>query len=233
MLLLTSMSMLPDYGTCMAVLSNPSKGRSHVSKIEGVHLFFLSLQTSDYSGRRRREERNGAPSPADYGDWGASLRRKLPQRGLERSPSRERFWGVSCAILCDFMHILVPLTAAWKWEVPTSLYWLVGLISPFKFFEVSGTPTWIFLGCLDTHDTHSGCAIVEHKNDMKESRNLHNSTHMRPLDRLQRTYLKVWKIITEHNKHQRMKPEILNHKIIRLRKTTGTENTRVYTKCRK
>jgi len=56
---------------------------------------------------------------------GLAERRKLPQRGLEWSPNRKRFWRVSCAIVCDFAHLSVHLTAAWKWEISTSLYWLV------------------------------------------------------------------------------------------------------------
>jgi len=67
-------------------------------------------------------------------EWGGSVplsppqpargleRRKLPQRGLGQSPSRKRFWGMSCAILRDFKRLLLHLTAAWKWEIPTSLY---------------------------------------------------------------------------------------------------------------
>jgi len=47
--------------------------------------------------RRCRERECGglSSSPADYILW-SEERRKLPQRGLERSASRKRFWGVSC-----------------------------------------------------------------------------------------------------------------------------------------
>jgi len=47
----------------------------------------------------------------------------------------------SCAILCNFTHLLVHLTAAWKWQICTSLYWLEGLISTFYFFS---TFPWLF-----------------------------------------------------------------------------------------
>jgi len=44
--------------------------------------------------------------------------------------------------LCDFRHLLVYLTAAWKWEIPTSPYWLdVNVMFPFNFSGVSDTPT--------------------------------------------------------------------------------------------
>jgi len=128
------------------------EGRSHVSKIVGVHLSFQTPQTSNYSGQRRMgEEWEGCPPPRPTRESGG--RRQLSQRGLERSRSRKRFWGVSCAILCDFTHLLLHLTAAWKRQISTPLYWLVGLIFPFNFLGLSDTPNLNFLGCPDTHDT--------------------------------------------------------------------------------
>jgi len=62
-------------------------------------------------------------------------------KGVEGRGMGRRVW---CAILCDFTHPLVHLTAAWKWEIPTFLYWLVGLMFPFNFFGVSDTLTWVF-----------------------------------------------------------------------------------------
>jgi len=89
---------------------------------------------------------------------GLGERRKLPRRGLGQSPSRKRFGGISCTILCDFTHLLVHLTVAWKWEIPTSLYWLVGLVFRISLFCRCRTPQLEFLGCTDTNDTHSCCA---------------------------------------------------------------------------
>jgi len=69
----------------------------------------VQLQPSTAS---RGEEWGGGvhpPQPAR----GPGQRNKLTQQGqLVQSPSRKRFWGVSCAVLCDFTHILVHLTAA-------------------------------------------------------------------------------------------------------------------------
>ena len=51
-------------GRAVAPLVCTVQGRSHVSKIEGVHLFFQTPQTSNYSGQRRRGERGmGGLSP--------------------------------------------------------------------------------------------------------------------------------------------------------------------------
>jgi len=46
--------------------------RSHVSKIVDVHLSFMALQMSNYSGQRHRGEKNGEgmfPIPVDNGIW--------------------------------------------------------------------------------------------------------------------------------------------------------------------
>ena len=105
----------------------------------GVHFSFPFLQTSNYSGQRRRRERRagegeGVTPPQPFGSLG-ECHRKLPQQGMGRNPSRKRFWGISCAILCDFMQHLVHLTAAWKWEIPKSLYWLVGASHRYNFYR--------------------------------------------------------------------------------------------------
>ena len=107
----------------------------------GVHLSFLSYKRSTTAVIRRRGKRNleGVyPSPANWGIWGS----------VASSPSwvwgrakRKRFWRVSCAILRDFTYILVHLTAVWKWEIPTSLYRLVGVMFPFNYLGVLDTPT--------------------------------------------------------------------------------------------
>ena len=125
----------------------------HVSKIGGVHLSFLSLQTSNYSTQRRRGDKNDGRLKR-LGSVVISSR-----NGVWGRPSRKRFWSLSCAILCDFTHPVVHLTAAWEWEIRgflfTPLYWLVGLIFPFNFLGCR-TTTWIFWGVRP--DTHSGCA---------------------------------------------------------------------------
>ena len=65
------------------------------------HLSFQTPETSNYNGQRCRGRGMGgvSPSPADQGVWG---RRELSERGLGRSPSRKRFWGVSYAICVRF-----------------------------------------------------------------------------------------------------------------------------------
>jgi len=69
--------------------------------------------------------------------------RKLSQWDLGRRPSRKWFWGFSCAIFA-ISCILVHLKDVCKWEILTSLYWLVSLMFSFNFFGLSDTPTWIF-----------------------------------------------------------------------------------------
>jgi len=74
---------------------------------------------------------------------------------------------VFCAILCDFTHLLVLLAADWKWEIPTSFYWLLGLTFPLTFLGVLN-----FGGVrMPTTPTHSGCATAlaaVHRTSMKQ-----------------------------------------------------------------
>jgi len=54
------------------------QGHTHISTIGGVHFSFLSLQTSNYSGQRRRWESNGegVSSPLGRGcppPWGGGV----------------------------------------------------------------------------------------------------------------------------------------------------------------
>ena len=109
------------------------QGRSNISKIGSVHLSFQPHKRP-YNGQRRRGRgmAGGVPPQPTRESEG---RRELSQRG------RKRFWGVSCAILCDFTHLLMHLTAARKREISTPLYWLVGLIFPCNIFGVSDTST--------------------------------------------------------------------------------------------
>jgi len=67
-------------------------------------------------------------SSGEEWEWGVPSQPIGSLRERRKLPSG--IWGVSSAILCDFTHLLVHLTAAWKWEIPTSRYWLVGLIFP-------------------------------------------------------------------------------------------------------
>ena len=62
------------------------QGPSHDSKIVGVHLSFLFLQTSNYSGQRYRGERNGEGRPllSRLGSLGEH-RKLLPVPCLETS----------------------------------------------------------------------------------------------------------------------------------------------------
>jgi len=63
----------------------------HVSKNRVVHLFFLSPQTSNYSGRGVEARGMGTGCSLPSRLRSAERRIKLPQRGLERSCSRRRF----------------------------------------------------------------------------------------------------------------------------------------------
>jgi len=76
--------------------------------------FFLS----NYSGHRRREEMNaqgrcphteGCPPPQPTRGLGSVV---SSQAGSGAEPRRQTISGVSCAILCDFTHLLRHLTAA-------------------------------------------------------------------------------------------------------------------------
>ena len=130
-----------EYGNLHGYVLVTKGAAMHVSKIVGVHLSFLSLQTFNYSSQKasREEKLGGCPPPQPTrGSGGAS-------QAPGRSPSRERFWGIWCTILRDFTHLLVHLTAVWKWEIPTSLYWLVdlGMMFPFNFLGCRTSPTSI------------------------------------------------------------------------------------------
>jgi len=78
-----------------------------------------------------------------------------------RSPATNDFGAFYVQFLCDFMHLsvhLFHLAAAWNWVIPTSLYWLVGLMFAFNFLGPGiGHPTWIF--GVPWHPRHPhGCA---------------------------------------------------------------------------
>jgi len=53
------------------------------------------------------------PSPAVYGIWESVLIKVGPPAGSGVEPQPQMISG-ACAILCDFTHLLVHLTAAWK-----------------------------------------------------------------------------------------------------------------------
>jgi len=44
-----------------------------------------------------------------------------------------------------------------KWEIPTSVYWLIGLVFPFNIFGGVGHPNLKFWGCPDTHHWLGQC----------------------------------------------------------------------------
>jgi len=137
-----SLTLTLTSGVLMNILIPLLQGHSHVSKIGVVHLSFRP--PTGVKGVEGRAMVRGCPIRNGLRGLG-SVARAPPWWGLGRSPSCKRFGGISCAILCDFTHLLVHITAAWKQEIPTSLYWL-GVMFPFNFFRVSDTLTWIFWG---------------------------------------------------------------------------------------
>jgi len=141
-----------------AVHSPHSKGTATFQKL-GVSVFLCFPYKRPTTAVKGRGMGRGVPlSSRLRGLW---EHRELPRRGLGQSPSRKWFWGFSCVILYDFTHVLAHLTAALKWEIPTSLYWLVGLIFPFNFLgyrSCQTPPTWIF--GVSGQCTHSGWATT-------------------------------------------------------------------------
>ena len=120
----------------------------------GCPSFFQTLQMFNYSSQKasREEKLGGCPPPQPTrGSGGAS-------RCLGQSSSHKRFLGISYTILQDFTHLLVHLTAVWKWEIPTSLYWLVGVMFPFNFVRHPNFNFWV------CPDTHSGAVYSIHNN---------------------------------------------------------------------
>jgi len=134
-----------------------TQGRSHVSKIGGVHLSFRSLQKSNYSGQRRRGRGTGGGVPlrSRLGSLGAS--RALPA-GFGAEPQPQTILG---RFVCNFMRFHATFRAfnsrLETGDFYTPLLASIGLIFPFNIFGCR-TPQLKFLGCPDTHDTHSGCA---------------------------------------------------------------------------
>jgi len=107
----------------MLLYGQLAKGAATSQKL-GVSVFSVpenaQLQRSKASRGSRGMWRGGYlftrhqshPSPADY--RGSGECRKLRERsvtGTEPQPQK-RFWGVSCAVLCDFTHHLGRFTAA-------------------------------------------------------------------------------------------------------------------------
>ena len=116
-------------------------GRSHVSKL-WVSIFPScpykrpTTTVKGVDGEEWQEEI--PPQPTE----GLGERRNLPQRGLGRSPSCKRFWGVSCAILCDFMYFSAFYSCL---EMGDFYIPLLASYSPLTFWVV-GHPTWFFWG---------------------------------------------------------------------------------------
>jgi len=100
------------------------KGADTYQKLS-VHLFFLSIPTSKIQLQRLKASKGEK--------WGG---------GVPSQPTRETGDVViSCAILCDFTRLLLHLTAAWKGEIHTFLYWLsIGLIFPVTFLSCRTPP---------------------------------------------------------------------------------------------
>jgi len=127
------------------------KGTATFQKL-GVSIFPSSphrLPTTTVTGVRGRGMGGGVPLPTRLGNLGAS-------QALPAGPQT-----ILGRFMCNFMHLLVHLTAAWKREISTPLYWLVGLIFPFNFFGVSDTSTWIF-GGVRTPTTPMFITIVDY-----------------------------------------------------------------------
>jgi len=129
----------------MLLYGQLAKGAATSQKL-GVSVFSVpenaQLQRSKASRGSRGMWRGGYlftrhqshPSPADY--RGSGECRKLRERsvtGTEPQPQK-RFWGVSCAVLCDFTHHLGRFTAAW-WEI---------LYIPL----LDGSPSWVWCSAL-------------------------------------------------------------------------------------
>jgi len=92
------------------------------------------------------------PPCSRLGAWGSVV--SSPSAwGLGQSPSRKRFGGISCAILCDF-----DFRAFNSCLLMGSLYWMVGLMFHFDFLgcRTVGHPHIEFLACPDTDDNVSG-----------------------------------------------------------------------------
>ena len=79
-----------------------------------------------------------------------------PQLGLG---SLKGFWGRLCGIFCDFASSSEFNSCLEMGDSYIPLLASVGLMFPFNLL---GYPTrqLEFLGCLDTHDAHSGCAAA-------------------------------------------------------------------------
>jgi len=122
------------------VVRSPQKqGRSQVSKIGGVHLSFLSLQTFNISSQKAsREEKLG---------WGVPLPSGAPADSMYS--------------LRDFTHLLVHLTAAWKYEIPTSSRCDV----PLQLFWVSVPQSEIF-GSVRTPTTPTVAAPLHRRGSL-------------------------------------------------------------------
>jgi len=112
--------------------------RCHMSRAQprfnnwGVHFTRLSLQTSNYSGQRGREEKNeeGCPPPSRLESLGE--RRKLIQRGLGPQTISGRF-------VCNFIRFYaflsafnsclemkvsyIPVLASKVWRFPLTFLW--------------------------------------------------------------------------------------------------------------
>jgi len=117
------------------------QGRSDVPKIGGVlsdlcrSSFQVPVPTNVQLQRSTKASR-GSGGPPPQPTRGLGQRHISSPVGSGAKPSRKRFWGISCANLCIFTHLLVHLTAVW----------LAGLIFPFNYFGGVGHPQLEFLG---------------------------------------------------------------------------------------
>jgi len=74
----------------------------------------------DVEGRHGK----GSPAPADYTGSGGDA----------------NDFGAFHVQLYAISRILVHLTAAWKWEIPRPICWIVGVMFPYNFSGMSDTP---------------------------------------------------------------------------------------------
>ena len=120
------------------------QGRSHVSKIGCPSFFPVPTNVQLQRSKALKGEEWGRVSPP-IRVRGLGERRKLPSGVRGGAPAANDF-GAFHVQFYAISSIISAFNSCLKWEIPTFLQWLVGLISPFNFFGVSDTPNLNFWG---------------------------------------------------------------------------------------